>query len=369
MISELRIVGFKRFADETLTLAPLTVLSGLNGAGKTSVIQALLLARRAARKPTMSVPLNGPYGLELGSIQDVFNVNAPGNEIVFSFREGGSTVRFVFDSSDESLLHLPIKERPQQPPSPFGSSDRAFTYLCAERFGPRSVLGASANPLDELSVGSRGEFCAQILASHDVKEKVPPTRRHPARQDEVSAFLKYQVEAWLTDIIRPVELEATWYPGTTVTALRFRTPGADWVKAPNMGFGVSYSLPIVLAGLFGTAGGMLIIENPEAHLHPAGQSRMGVFLSLMAAAGTQVIIETHSDHILNGIRRAIGEHMYLSSEAAMVQFLDLEPDGNIKAHALRINSAGALSDWPTRFFDQYQLDVAALSRVRRGRSA
>ncbi len=169
------------------------------------------------------------------------------------------------------------------------------------------------------------------------------------------------MEAWLSDVVRPVELDTVWFSNTNVTALRFRAPGDEWVRAPNMGFGVSYALPIILAGMFINPGGLLIIENPEAHLHPAGQSRMGYFVSMLAASGVQVVVETHSDHVLNGIRRAIGESGLLAHQAAVVHFFDQE--GN---SALHFNRAGNLDTWPSRFFDQYQIDVSALARARRG---
>src|SRR5207247_1131822 len=148
----------------------------------------------------------------------------------------------------------------------------------------------------------------------------------------------------------------------------------EWVRAPNMGFGVSYSLPIVLAGLIaptpqdmGSAHrSIVIVENPEAHLHPAGHSRMGAFLTTLAAAGVQVILETHSDHVLNGIRRAVGEHAMLKSEDAAVHFFADDDGGAPTIDTLRFTPSGGLSHWPRRFFDQYQVDVAALSRVRRG---
>ncbi len=108
------------------------------------------------------------------------------------------------------------------------------------------------------------------------------------------------------------------------------------MRAPNMGFGVSYSLPIVLAGLFAPVGGLLIIENPEAHLHPAGQSRMGTFLATLAGDGVQVLVETHSDHVLNGIRRAIGEHLVLGAEHALVHFFDVGDDGQPQTSPLRL---------------------------------
>lgn len=367
MIGSIEITGFKRFAACTLDCAPLTVLTGTNGAGKTSVIHALLLAREASLPGATTVRLNGPFGLELGRAQDVLNVNSvlDTSEIRVSVKlEDGGEVRCVFDASGDTL-YLPVKPPLCDVPGALGGSNRAFTYLCAERLGPRDVLGASAQPTDDLNVGVRGEYCAQVLALQGLKEKVAPARRHPDRQDDVDAFLKYQVETWLSDIVRPVEIDTIEFPGTNVTALRFRAPGGDWVRAPNMGFGVSYGLPIVLAGLFAAEGGLLVVENPEAHLHPAGQSRVGGFLARLAASGVQVLVETHSDHVLNGIRRAIGEQGVLDADAAVVHFFDQETSTQPEIATLRFTKAGGLNQWPRRFFDQYQIDVAALARVRR----
>lgn len=373
MIRKLHVTGFKRFAECSLAFEPLTVLTGTNGAGKTSVIQTLLLAREASRTGTRAVQLNGPFGLQLGAAQDVLNVHTALEQseitIQLSFDDGAAApLRYALDASEESLLYLPILERPADTPRPLGGSDQDFTYLCAERLGPRDVLQASALPGDQLGVGVQGEYCAQVLSLRELKEKVPLDRRHPQHTDEVDAFLKYQVEAWLSTIVRPVEIRTEWFPNTSMTALRFRSPGGEWVRAPNMGFGVSYALPIILAGLATAVGSIVIVENPEAHLHPAGQSRMGVFLAQLAASGVQVLLETHSDHVLNGIRRAIGEHRVLGSNDAIVHFFDMEAESNPTIAALHFTDVGGLSDWPPRFFDQFQLDVAALARVRRHRS-
>jgi predicted ATPase len=373
MITRLQIDGFKRFSSCALDLAPITVLTGLNGAGKTSVLQALLLTREASQPEAKTVPLNeGLFDLKLGSAQDALNLNTAldTSEIAFTVRlDEGPELAFRFDARDEALLHLPIKAKPESVPQALGGTHRAFTYLSAERLGPRDVLKASARPIDDLGVGVQGEYCAQVLDVHGLRQKVERGRLHPERRGDADVFLKYQVEAWLSDIARPTEIETVRFPNTSVTALRFRTPGSDWVRAPNMGFGVSYCLPIVLAGLFAPEkDGLLLVENPEAHLHPAGQSRMGTFLATLAGAGVQVVVETHSDHLLNGIRRAIGEHHVLGAEQALVHFFDVKPDGQPDMARLSFTPAGGLSDWPRKFFDQYQIDVAALARVRRGPS-
>lgn len=369
MINRFAITGFKRFASCILDFRPLTVLTGINGAGKSSTIQALLLAREATLTSNSAVALNGPFGMELGSAQDVLNIHvATGSsqiELAATFLDS-TVATFLLDAGDETLLHLPLRSRPELVPAPLGGTDRGFTYLCAERLGPREVLSASSLPADDLGTGVRGEYCAQILDIHGLAGKVPPSRRHPGRSDEVDAFLKYQVEAWLSDVVRPIEIDVAKFPGISVRALRFRPPGGEWVRATNMGFGVSYCLPIVLAGLFAPSGGVLIVENPEAHLHPAGQSRVGVFLATMAASGVQVVLETHSDHVINGIRRAIGEQKVLPADKALVHFFDSDEKDEPTWITLEFTSAGNLSDWPARFFDQFQIDVAALSRVRRG---
>ncbi len=384
MIVKLAIEGFKRFASCEIPLAPLTILTGLNGAGKTTILQALLLAREACQPGATTVSLNGPFGLELGSAQDVLNLETALETSAIEIEldvDSDAAMSFGFDARGETVLHLPITHRPERFLGALGGNERAFTYLSAERLGPRNVLGASARPEEDLGVGVRGEFCAQLLAVQGLKHKVAGARLHPERRGDATAgtlpwggrpadvFLKYQTEAWLSDIVRPTEIDTTWFPGTSVTALRFRSPGGEWVRAPNMGFGVSYSLPIVLAGLFAPdEDGILVVENPEAHLHPAGQSRMGTFLATLAGAGVQVIVETHSDHVLNGVRRAIGEHRVLDAARALVHFFDARPNGEPEVVPLGFTPAGGVSAWPRRFFDQYQIDVAALSRVRRSRA-
>jgi predicted ATPase len=134
-----------------------------------------------------------------------------------------------------------------------------------------------------------------------------------------------------------------------------------------MGFGITYALPIILAGLVAVEGGILVVENPEAHLHPAGQSRMGVFLAWLAGKGVQVIVETHSDHILNGMRRAIAQHSYISADSSILHFFSQSEDDEFGTNSvpLRFEANGSVSSWPKGFFDQYQIDVATLGQLRR----
>jgi predicted ATPase len=101
---------------------------------------------------------------------------------------------------------------------------------------------------------------------------------------------------------------------------------------------------------------ILLIENPEVHLHPAGQALMGTFLAKVAASGTQVIVETHSDHVLNGIRRAIKART-LRPEQALLHFF--RPRGGTLDQVVSptLDPAGNIDVWPEGFFDQFDKDM------------
>ncbi len=169
-------------------------------------------------------------------------------------------------------------------------------------------------------------------------------------------------------IVRPIQIEAEWFPNTSVTRLRFKSPGirTEWVRAPNTGFGISYVLPIVVAALRTEVDGLLLVENPEAHLHPVGQSMIGRFLAQVAADGTQIFLETHSDHVLNGIRVAVAEgRATLSPDQTVMHFFKSEDDDGPIHQSMKLNRTGQLSAWPTGFFDQTQIDLAVLASIRR----
>lgn len=364
MITRLSVQNFKRFLDLALPLRPLTVLTGLNGSGKSTLIQSLLLVRQAACLPDAQVvALNGFLGLALGEASDVQHPEADETaDISIGLDiDDGLPVEFRFAAPGGRSLNLAVVEPRPPAPNIFSGRGAAFTYLCAERLGPRDQLEVTAEDVAHLGVGEQGQYTGQVLAVHE-NDPVRKELRHPHTEEHGVTTLRAQVEDWASDIIRPIRVAAQWPVGIAASVIRYQEPGSllDGIRPPNMGFGVSYALPIIVAGLMAPAGGLFIAENPEAHLHPAGQSRIGRFLGLLAGAGVQVIVETHSDHVLNGIRLAAAADESLATTDVIFHFFD-----GSEPVAIEMTERGGLTEWPDGFFDQLENDLGGLARAQR----
>ena len=375
MITSICLENFKRFRDLSLKTANLTVLTGANGTGKTSVLHSLLLARQMTRQPQQSyVELNGVDTLELGAAGDVINREARDEFAAVEVVDAeGRRWRWSFRAPEDTrTLNAAVVDRADGYAGAIADPPPAFTYLCAERLGPRDVLSASSADVGALGVGARGEYVAQVLASFQ-RSRVSYGRlaTNVDSTETTLSGLLHQTESWMARIVRPIQIDVEWFPETSVTRLRFKTPGlrAEWTRAPNAGFGVSYALPVVVAALRAAAGGLFLVENPEAHLHPAGQSAIGGFLAQVAADGVQVFLETHSDHVLNGIRKAIAEGAAaLGEEHAVIHFFRDEDGEDDAVESMKVRQTGQLTAWPAGFFDQAQVDLATLA-VRRRRNS
>ena len=304
-----------------------------------------------ARQPQRSyVELNGVDTLELGGAEDVIHREAGEDVAAIEVLDAeGSRWRWSFRvPGDRRTLNAVVVDRPVDYAGPVAEPPPAFTYLCAERLGPRDVLSASAADVGELGVGSRGEFVAQVLASYErMRVRDGRLAADVDGTETTLSGLLHQTERWMARVVRPTQIDVEWFPDSSVTRLRFKTPGlrAEWTRAPNAGFGISYALPVIVAALRAAVGGLLLVENPEAHVHPAGQSAIGGFLAQVAADGVQVILETHSDHVLNGIRIALAEGVAaLRDDQAVIHFFRDEDDGEAAVRSIEVRRNGQLTE-------------------------
>ncbi|GAA3859645.1 DUF3696 domain-containing protein [Saccharothrix violaceirubra] len=370
MIDLVEILNFKRFRSAEVALRPLTLLTGLNGTGKSTLLQAVLLAKQVAEiGPSGSVLLNDVHGLALGEAQDVLHPLAEDQEIDIRLTCGSERLHVVFEVPVRRSLNLAFEVDGGVPASLALVSGRRFAYLNAERLGPRDQHAMTGADIDSLGVGERGQFTAQVLAAHETS-LVADGLLHPDTESRARGVrtLRTQVELWASEIIRPIEITAAWRPGLSTSTIRFREPGlfGGEIRPGNTGFGISYALPIIVAGLRMEPGGVLIVENPEAHLHPAGQSRIGRFLALLAFNGVQVVVETHSDHVLNGVRLAVAEGRCVPHHDVLVHYFSFD-DADSTPTSIGMTERGSLDVWPKGFFDQLDVDLGGLSRAGRDR--
>jgi predicted ATPase len=146
-------------------------------------------------------------------------------------------------------------------------------------------------------------------------------------------------------------------PQANAVTLGIRTSDdTDFHRPVHVGFGLTQVLPLVVAALAGHPGDLLLIENPEVHLHPAGQALMGHFLAEVAASGVQVVVETHSDHVLNGIRRAVKGGVLPHDRTALHFFRPRNGDLD-QVVSPTLDRDGNIDMWPDGFFDQFDKDM------------
>lgn len=181
-----------------------------------------------------------------------------------------------------------------------------------------------------------------------------------------SERLDLQVDAWMSEISPGLKISAIPYFDVELMGLRYAVNsslGEESVNPLNMGFGVSYVLPVVVALLKAQKGDLVILENPEAHLHPRGQRKIGELIATAAANGIQIIMETHSDHILNGIRLAVKKNNILPEQITLNYFYQYMDDKGILRHdktSPQILEDGSLSNWPDGFFDEWDKAIDEL---------
>ena len=181
---------------------------------------------------------------------------------------------------------------------------------------------------------------------------------------QVPTSLRHQVNAWAADLFPGVEFNALPITGTSQMLLEIKSgPTSGWTRPANIGYGISYAFPSLVAGLTVPASGVLIIDSlPEAHLHPRGQARMGAFLAQMASAGVQILLETHSDHVMDGVRIAIREGILRPEDATFHYFT--RNDDTTTITTPQIDGDGRLSEWPEGFFDQHRRNMARLVKPK-----
>jgi predicted ATPase len=386
MVKKLSINNFKSHRSTTLPLSGINVLTGLNGVGKSSVIQALLLLRQSYEKGLLSkgVELMGTL-CEIGTASDAIYQYADSDEFSFEIETQAGALRWTFRTEITSLSDTFVRlarPTPIDDPQRYFLFDSGFQYISAFRNGPVNDYKKDTASVELLGQISQKEGRCELVAHflHHFKDKEVDGK--VALVGGGTSLLS-QVEIWMQKISPNINIHVE--PTDTSYRINYSYDRGDGLvktenfRASNIGFGVSYSLPIVVAILQACLIAdkkegphlkqqqrkekqekLIVIENPEAHIHPSGQSNLMTLVALAAAHGVQFIIETHSDHVINGLLVEV-KKATISHEDLEVYYFDRDQEKHCtKVLNLDVLPQGRIKHTPPGFFDQIDLDMEKL---------
>jgi predicted ATPase len=443
MLKSLRIKNFKAWKDTgEIRLAPITVFFGGNSAGKTSLLQFLLMLKQTAESSDRRRVLNpgdSYTAVELGTFQDLifehdlrrklefhlswsapkpirfvdpvhkteycsdvidFSANIFSQDEVqfvesFEYRlqmEGAETasIRFARQNSKHeykltsgayNLKRIQGRAWPLPPPTRFyGFPEEVQAYYQNAAFANDLVLALEQQLKRLMYLGPLRDF---------------PKRNYPWAGDapeHVGNDGDGAIEALLAGVNRKIsrgvnkkaypfqEVVAGWlkrlgllesFKATRIAKnrkeyeVRVRTPNSPKeVDLPDVGFGISQVLPVVVESFYVAPHSTVIIEQPELHLHPKVQTELAdLFIEAIHSRenGTdravQFIIESHSEHFLQRLQRRIAEEE-LAPEDVAIYFCEADAQGS-KLRELRVNLLGEIDGWPENFFGDPMADLYA----------
>lgn len=372
MIRKVVLHNFKSFKHEEIPARRLNLLMGLNGSGKSSFIQALLLLKynQSPLFESSKVDLSRSE-LNIGRLRDLFYCYGNTQEPVSISIELGTAeetqhgccffIPFTDPDADVVDLNLSLSAELRGGWN-VGSAQyvSSIQFVSAHRLPPMSLHTYSSWCVGQKEWGNGGENVVAYLSEHAedaVDERV-------CRPEERGRTLLQQVNAWLGVICPGVHIQADELRNIGRAVLSIGIEDRVRVaafKPQNVGFGISNVLPIVVMLLASRPDECLIMENPEVHLHPLGQSELGRLLALTAARGVQLFVETHSDHIVNGIRVSV-KRKDLRPDEAIVDYFSIKPqltetgvliEQTSDIVRLQFMENGELSDYPDGFLDEW----------------
>ena len=357
MISRILIKDFKCFKNQIVNFENISLLVGPNSGGKSSVIQALLLFIMSFDNTCindMSLDIiSNKYGINLYSFLEVLYHEADYEKftvsLYFDNSSSISTIEYT-PTDDNNVVSLKIQ----------GTENKSLIdliYLGADRSIAREQKSGN---IHNIKLGDSNEYLGYIIEKGQ-KNLVPIEKKRNHWDFNDTNLLDIQINNWLNYIL----------PGNKVTA---KNSGSDnyisvlfgdkaTLHHTNVGYGISFVLPIIVAGLIAKKNTVLVIENPELHLHPKAQSCIAAFLATVAKSGVQVIIETHSDHIINGFRKAVlNPNIGIKNTDLNINFFNITDKCIVEE--VKLNDNVEINHWPDGFMDQEEKDLFEIRSMR-----
>ncbi len=374
MIKSVSLKGYKCFESAKFDLGRINVFTGYNGRGKSSLIQALLMLSQSVLKGDLrTLEVNGCY-IHQESFDDILSKITQKNQFTIQVegedssgknhnlrltykkksRTKGEICGFVYNGNNlfetaADLSQLDAKKVKGEKslfnyPPECHNLFRDYSYLSANRLGV-TLYEDKKDPDSVNPLGAEGQNRLSILQGNkDLQEAI-------GRQ------ISYIMDGGEIVVLGDED-------ESPVLNLGFKnignTPKDVVLKSINCGFGYSYILSILVLAQTANSG-CLFIENPEAHLHPSAQSRlMEVLCQACYNKGIQLFVETHSEHIVNALRRLVViPQSFVSPSDFFIYFFNCD----FEINRLTIDEKGQIDPWPLGFFDQQENDLAEILRL------
>lgn len=298
-------------------------------------------------------------------------------------RKGPSGGKYELTSESSDFRFVRTQGRPWEIPSPvkfYGFPDQVYAYyqnagflsqlqLAFENlFGQVYYLGPlrefpqryyawkGSEPAD---MGRRGERVVDaLLAARTRGADISPGYR------KKRLTLEQRVARWLQELglIHSFSMEPVAQDSSIYQVVVQKTPSSAKVLITDVGFGVSQILPVLVLCYYAPEGSIVLLEQPEIHLHPSVQSGLAdVFIDAMRNRHIQIVVESHSEHLLRRLQRRVAEQAVTPKETALY-FCDTVAEGS-RLVSLDVDLFGNITNWPKDFFGDEFGEMAAITQA------
>jgi predicted ATPase len=232
----------------------------------------------------------------------------------------------------------------------------------AQRFAPSSELD---------DVGAKGEYAAAV---YDANQMAPTEWFNPLKKSVERNTLKVALDTWVRylGVANEVKIQVAGQSGVSWQVVHIE--GHKALPLTAIGVGVSQILPILVMGLLAPNNTLLLVEQPELHLHPSVQARLGDFFMGLAQCGKQCLIETHSENLISQLRYHIVRAGGQENSNCLIYFVEQDEQGASKFNPIEISAKGNILNWPDGFFDETMLQEDRITaeglkkRVKNGKN-
>lgn len=376
MIQRLFLSNFKLHNQTDVKMSGLTILTGMNGMGKSSVIQSLLLLRQSFLSNDLETGLNlrgdlcdlgisGELACQSSNAHDLnIQLEFQNQErLAYSFAYPDDLMDTLLSADEENVFDKETLKG-------YSLFNENFQYISAFRLGPqKSYTRDTSLVVSKKQISKIMGQCEYTIHFLECYKNQNISIKELAIENDADLTedlrLGEQVGRWLRRISPHIKIDIELKGEDFNLNYKFDREGnliTEKMSAINTGFGITYVLPILVALLSAKKDSLILIENPEAHIHPKGQAILMELMAKAVDAGVQVVIETHSDHIVNGGLVAVNKGIIDKDKLSLYYFERDEHEHVAVGHQLNVKSDGHISPAPPQgFFDQIDIDLQVLA--------